>query len=218
MRRQKKRAAVYLISTCAVLAIGGVGIATAVGSSAGSHDAIRAPVPGSAAPRLSDSAEASFSVFTEPEGNSEDIRVAEEVLRGNQDLSLDPSSVRLAQTAPNGIQVRVAGDSESICLVGRIPGQAIWGGCAATASAVNPATPVIGATAYPAGEMSHPGGKLAVDALFPNGTGNVVVENTDGTSTPLSIVNDTVAFIADQDATLTWTGPEGHAYASSLPH
>ena len=83
---------------------------------------------------------------------------------------------------------------------------------------MNPATPGIGATAYPAGEVQHPGGKLAVDALFPNGTSNVAVTSASGAATPVSIVNNTVAFIAEETATLSWTGPEGHAYSSSLPH
>jgi hypothetical protein len=170
-----------------------------------------------ASPQLSAQAKSSFSGFAQPAGGSEDQRVVSEVLSADKAFALDPSSVRLAQTI-DGIEVRVAGDSESVCLVGRIPGKAIWGGCAPDAAAVSPSTPGIGATAYPPGEVQHPGRKLAVDALFPNGTSNVVITSPEGSAMPLSVVNNTVAFIASADATLTWTGPEGHTYTAPLPH
>jgi hypothetical protein len=66
--------------------------------------------------------------------------------------------------------------------------------------------------------VSRAGGRLAVTALFPDGTADVKVESPDGAVEPVGIVNNTVAFIAGEDSTLSWTGPEGHAYSSSLPH
>lgn len=217
LRKIKKRTAAYTISACAVLALIGAGLATALASSSAVHTQVPAPAAGSAVARLSVAARASFSAFAQPQGDNEDVRVVDEVLRGDKDLALDPASVRLTQSS-NGIQVRLVGDSESVCLVGRIPGKAIWGGCAPNASAVSPATPGIGATTYPPGEVSHPGGQLAIDALFPDGTTNVTVTSPSGSVTPVSIVNNTVAFIASESATLSWTGPEGRPYSASLPH
>lgn len=214
--KTNRRMALSLVAACAALAVLGVGLSGALASSK-TKPQVPAPAVGSASPQLSAQAKASFSVFGQPAGDSEDQRIVSQVLSADKDVTLDPSSVRLAQTS-DGIQVRVAGDSESVCLVGRIPGKAIWGGCGPDEGAVNPATPGIGATAYPAGEVQHPGGKLAVDALFPNGTSNVAVTSASGAATPVSIVNNTVAFIAEETATLSWTGPEGHAYSSSLPH
>ncbi len=215
--KMNRRRALSLIAACAALAVLGVGLAGALASSKTTPQ-VPAPAVGSASPQLSAQAKSSFSVFAQPPGGSEDQRIVGEVLSADKDLALDQSSVRLAQQASDGIQVRVAGDSESVCLVGRIPGKAIWGGCAPNDAAVAPSSPGIGATAYPPGEVQHPGGKLAVDALFPNGTSNVVVTSPEGSATPLSIVNNTVAFIADADATLSWTGPEGHSYTAGLPH
>jgi len=215
--KTNRRMALYLIAGCAALAVLGAGLANALASSRTKPHGVAAPAVGSALPQLSTEAKASFGVFAGPAGGSEDERIVSEVLGMDKDLALDPASVRLAQTG-NGIQVRVAGDSESVCLVGRIPGKAIWGGCTPNAAAVTPSTPGIGATAYPPGEVAHPGGKLAVDALFPNGTTDVMVTSPEGSATPLSIVNNTVAFIANADATLSWTGPEGKSYSSALPH
>jgi hypothetical protein len=211
-----KRTALSLIAACAALVVLGVELTGALASSK-TKPQVSAPAVGSASPQLSAQARSSFSVFAQPAGGSEDQRIVSEVLSADKDLALDPSSVRLAQTR-NGIQVRVAGDSESVCLVGRIPGKAIWGGCAPNAAAVSPASPGIGATAYPPGEVQHPGGKLAVDALFPNGTSNVVVTSSEGSATSLSLVNNTVAFIADETAKLSWIGPEGQSYSAGLPH
>jgi hypothetical protein len=211
------RLAMFATVGCAGLAALGFGLTSALGSSRAKPQGAPAPAIGSASPQLSTQAMQHFSVFSAPAGSAEDRRVVDEALSTDKDLALDASSVRLAQTA-DGIQVRVAGDSKSVCVVGRIPGKAIWGGCAPSAAAISPSTPGVGATAYPPGEISHPGGKLAVDALFPDGTSNVMVKESDGATTPMRMVGNTVAFIASQDGTLEWTGPEGLSYSSGLPH
>jgi hypothetical protein len=216
-KQSRPRTVLYLIAGCAALSVLGAGLASALASSRTKPQGAATPAVGSASPQLSAQARASFSVFAQPVGGSEDERIVDGVLSADKSLALDTTSVRLSQ-ATGGIQVRVAGDSESVCLVGRIPGKAVWGGCAPTAAAVTPSTPGIGATAYPPGEVSHPGGKLAVDALFPNGTSDVALTSPDGSATPLSVVNNTVAFIADQDARLSWTGSDGRRYSASLPH
>jgi hypothetical protein len=216
-KASRRHTLLYLIAGCASLAVLGAGLASAVASSQSKPDGVAAPAVGSASPHLSAAARASFSVFGQPAGGSEDARIVDAVLSADKSLRLDATSVRLAQ-ASGGIQVRVAGDSESVCLVGRIPAKAIWGGCAPTAAAVTPSTPGIGATAYPPGEVSHAGGRLAVDALFPDGTRDVAVTSLGGGATPLNVVNNTVAFIADQDAKLSWTGSDGRPYSASLPH
>ncbi|HEX7609969.1 MAG TPA: hypothetical protein VF380_04770 [Solirubrobacteraceae bacterium] len=159
----------------------------------------------------------SFGVFARPTAGSEDVRLVGEVVGGENAAALDPASVRLAQSS-SGVEVFVAGDSESVCLVARVPGKALDGGCGPEAAAAAPATPEIGSMAYPPGEVSHPGGRLAVTALFPDGTKDATVTSSGGVTEPLSIVNNTVAFIAGEDAALGWTGPDGHAYSSPIPH
>jgi len=217
----KRGLSAYAITACAVAALVGAGLATALASSSpsatpsGAH--MRAPVPGSAVARLSQAARMKFGVFGEPRGSSEDLWLVDEVVRGDRGLALDPASVRLAQSY-NGIQVFVAGDSESVCLVARIPGKAMGGGCGPEASAAAPATPAIGSMAYPPGEVSHSGGRLAVTAMFPDGTADVTVTSSSGGVEPVSIVNNIVAFITGESSTLSWTGPEGHGYSSPLPH
>lgn len=210
-----KRRIAQLVPVGAILMLCGVGGALAFSSANGARP--RAPAIGSMSPHLSAAARATFEVFAEPPGNSEDARIVEEVLHADKALTLDPGSVRLAQTA-DGIEVRVAGDSESVCLVGRIPGQAIWGGCAPESTAATPASPGIGTTGYPPGVPRRPGGELAVTAMFPNGTGEVEVASPGGAVEPVAVVHNTVAFIASEDATLSWTGPEGRRYSASLPH
>jgi hypothetical protein len=217
-RKSRTRIAVYLTVACASLAALAVGLTSALASSTPTPHALAAPAAGSATPQLSAQAKDDFSVFAGPQGTSEDLRVVQEIVGGDDSVSLDPSSVRLAQTSSSGIQVLVAGDSESVCRIGRVPGKAIWGGCGPLQGATDPATPEIGATAYPPGEVQRSGGELAVTALFPNGTSNVSYANPGGNATPVSVVNNTVAFIAEEDATLSWTGPEGHSFSSSLPH
>jgi hypothetical protein len=204
-----------------VVVLVGIGLATALASNAlnpaPSAAHMRAPAPGSAVAQLSQAASASFGVFGQPPGGSEDVRLVREVVGGDKALALDPASVRLAQSS-NSIEVFVAGDSKSVCVVGRIPGGAMDGGCGSEAAAANPATPGIGTMAYPPGAVSHPGGRLAVTALFPDGTTDVTVTSSSGDVEPVGIVNNTVAFIAGEASTLSWTGPEGHAYSSPLPH
>ena len=120
--KTNRRMALSLVAACAALAVLGVGLSGALASSK-TKPQVPAPAVGSASPQLSAQAKASFSVFGQPAGDSEDQRIVSQVLSADKDVTLDPSSVRLAQTS-DGIQVRVAGDSESVCLVGRIPGKA----------------------------------------------------------------------------------------------
>ena len=218
LRNMKRRTVAYLISGAAVLAVIGFGLTTALASSpSGPEGSVPAPAPGSAVAQLSAAAKASFGVFAQPQGSPEDLRFVDEVSSGDRSLALDPNSVRLAQSS-DGIEVRVAGDSESVCLVGRIPGQAVWGACGRESAAATPATPVIATTGYPAGTVSQPGGQHAVTALFPDGATNVALTSPSGSVTSVGIVNNTIAVIAADDDTLSWTGPEGKTYSSPLPH
>lgn len=208
----RKRTLAYISLGSFAIALAGVGAALALSPSAGDP---RVPAASSASPDLNSNASERFSVFSQAPGNSQDISLVAEVVRGLH-VDLDPSSVRLAEDTGD-LQVRVAGDSQSVCLTLRMPGKAIVGSCAPETNAATPATPLIQTTGYPSGEISEDG-QLAGAALFPNGTTNVTVTSTDGDASPIKITNNTVAFVADKTDTLSWTGPDGQTYSSLLPH
>jgi len=220
-----RRQRTYLLtgSVCAVLAGVGLVATFAAGSGTDQSPTVPAPAVGSATPQLSEAAKQAFGVFARPVGDSEEVSLVENALKGYEHiaigdrLNLDPSSVRLAQ-ATGGIEALVAGDSESICLVMRLPGKALTSGRAPASTAIAPATPMIEATGYPPGEPSQEGGELAVSALLPNNSTNVTVTDAAGSVKSIPIVNNTVAFIAGEEDVVRWVGPEGHRYSSGLPH
>lgn len=211
-RKNRKRVFVYLLSAAIVLALTSVGVALALSSS---NTPVKIPAASSASPVLSGIARGTFSVFAQPPAGAQDVSVIGEAIREPL-ADVDPTSVHLSEDT-SGIQVRVAGDSQSVCLVIRIPGKAIAGSCAPDASAVIPATPVIQSARYVT-EDESPNGMLAVAALFPDRTTGVTVTGVDGTPKAISVVNNTAAFVANENDTLMWTGPEGQSYSSSLPH
>ena len=216
MRARLKRHKLITLACFFCLAvIVGVGITTAGASDSGKVEStVKAPAVGTATPQLSQAAISAFGVFSQPAGDSQDVSLVSEMVKGFKDVTLDPASVRLAQSSGD-LQARVAGDSESICLVLRVPTKAMSGGCAPESSAASPATPIITSTGYPPGEPSD--GQVAVSVLFPNGTTNVTITAANGSTTAANIVNNTIVFIGNQSDVLTWTGPEGHQYSSSLP-
>jgi hypothetical protein len=207
--KMNRRTLIYLLVSCVAIAATVIGLATALGANAPSGG--DAPVPSSISPHLSAAASADFGVFAQPQASSEDEALADEVLKG-LDVKLDPASVRLAQSTDD-LQVRVAGDSQSVCIALRIPGKADAGGCAPEGHAATPATPMIVTTGYPPGEA---GDRLAVSVLFPDGTGAVHLVSASGQASSVAIVNNTAAFIAAKGDELTWSGPEGQSYRSAI--
>jgi hypothetical protein len=206
----------YVVAGFAVLSVAAIVLATAFADSrpGGSAPVPSAPVPGSVVAHLGDAARADFGVFSRPQAGSEDVALVSDVLRG-LDTKLDPSSVRLAQSAAE-LQVRVGGDSQSVCLALRIPGKADVGGCSPEADAAQPGTPIIATTGFPPGEPSRPGSQHAVSVLFPDGTTGAVVTAKNGIPRALGIVNNTVAFIANDGDVLSWSGPEHLVYSSTI--
>jgi hypothetical protein len=206
----------YLTAAFAAISLVVIGLATAFAANqpGGPTPVPSAPVPGSIVAHLGDAARADFSVFSRPQAGSEDVAQVGDLLKG-LDTKLDPSSVRVAQSSSE-LQVRLGGDSQSVCLALRIPGKADVGGCAPEADAAHPATPIVTTTGYPPGQPSLPGSRHAVSALFPDGTTSASVTAGNGASRALGIVNNTVAFIANDGDVLSWSGPEGHVYRSVI--
>jgi hypothetical protein len=68
-----------VVATCAILAVVAVGLTTAL-ASPGTPSSTPAPARGSASAHLSDVARASFSVFGQPLGDGEDLRVVNEIV------------------------------------------------------------------------------------------------------------------------------------------
>lgn len=209
MRNKMTRRMTYIISACVAISAA-VGLATALAASSSGS----APAPSSIVPQLGTAAKAHFSVFAQPQADSEEVARVSETLQG-LDVKLNPSSVRLAQSSGD-LQVRVAGDSQSVCLALRIPGKADAGSCAPEASAASPATPIIQTTGYPAGEVSRPGGQLAVSVLFADGITNAAITHAGGAPTAVKIVDNTIVLVASEGDTLTWSGPEGKTYSSRI--
>jgi hypothetical protein len=201
----------YLVAACVAACAVAAGLTTALAANSTQAPASAAS---SIVPQLGSAAKADFAVFSQPQAGNEDVAEVSEVLKP-LDAQLDPASVRVAQTS-GGLQAQVAGDSQSVCLVLRIPGKADAGGCAPEAHAATPATPIIGTTAYPPGEPARPGGQRALAVLFPNGVSGAQVTTAGGDHSALDLINNTVTFVADEGDTLDWIGPEGHAYSSTL--
>ena len=201
----------YLVGVCGATAVVAIGLATAFAANSPTG-AVSAP--SEAVARLGSAARADFRVFSLPQAGSEEVGQVSEALKG-LDTKLDLSSVRVAQ-ASGDLQVRVVGDSQSVCLTLRIPGELDGGGCSPEADAAAPATPIIMTTGYPPGESSGPGGQRAVGVLFPDGISVATVTAASGSRRTLDIVNNTVAFVADDGDVLSWSGPEGHVYNSAI--
>ena len=212
-RERSRKKVLYVALACLALGLAGTGIATALPSTSttGSAGSRPAPTQGSATTTLSPTATSDFAVFAQPASTASEVALVKEIV-GSMPVALGPSAVRLAQTA-DAVQARVAGDSESLCLVARVPGKAMTGGCATVATAVAPGTPVIVDGSYP----GAPEGQVYGAALFPNGTANATLTDGGGHVTSLNIANNTVAFVAGPTDVLGWTGPEGHAYNEVLP-
>lgn len=193
----------YLAMACGCLLLVGGAVASAAVLTGNPHE-LGGPTP------LSSEAAKAFSVFSQPGNGSEDERVAPYVGHVGLSNEVDSSSVHLAQST-SAFQVRVAGDAQSVCLVGRIPDVSDSSSCAPVANAANPATPLIQAGYAPEG-------KLLVTGLFPDGTTNVTVTSPSGSSSSVAVVNNTIGVIADASDTIHWTASDGRSYSMAVPH
>ncbi len=52
--------------------------------------------------------------------------------------------------------------------------------------------------------------------LLPNGTNEVTLSTRAGASLPLEVIANTVAFAAGDGDVLSWRGPEGRSFSSTL--
>jgi hypothetical protein len=199
----ENRKHLYLAIACTCLLLVGGAVASAAVFTGDPHEL------GGSTP-LSNEAAKAFSVFSQPGNSGEDERVQQYVGHVGASNEVDPSSVHLAQNT-SAFQVRVAGDAQSVCLVGRIPNVAGSSSCAPVADAANPATPLIQAGYAPEG-------KLLVTGLFPNGITNVTVTSPSGSSSSVEVVNNTIGVIVDASDAIHWTAPDGHAYSMAVPH
>jgi hypothetical protein len=124
-------------------------------------------------------------------------------------------AVKVVRTFSNR-SVLVAAGNDLVCVRDRTGGQGLGGGggmgCAPTADAINPATPVV-----VRGQLDHD--TFVVTALLPDGIKSLQVQTSDGSLVDVPTINNVASqTVKAQAQTLSWIDADGQQHSLDVSH